>query len=389
MTNRMKLIAPLCLSAFLFTTLHALAATVVVGSCVPSKASYHSLNDAVQGAPTGSTIQVCPGVYAEQVVINKSLTLKGVVSGNGANPIIVPPAGGLLNNAYALAGSRFWGQGTPFAAQVVIQGGSIVSLINLALDATGANITACDPVVVGVLVQDASATLNEVAVNNQHIPCSATGSGAGVLSQNDSASATTITVKNSTFVNASQAFEADGTANTSTLANNSFVGSPDSNFNAISISDGYSTIQGNSISNFNYPPGGTDINSAAYGVFLACVPGATVVNNDVASTQVGIYALNGCTTAAVSITGNTVSNAQIIAIDAGGTNGLVQNNDIRTSQTAVRFPGGSSNTVQNNTINDTCAAFGSNPAAGTNSILNNTIANAINLTIVNSTGLCP
>jgi len=92
----------------------------------------------------------------------------------------------------------------------------------------------------------------------------------------------------------------------------------------------------------------------------------------------------------VSITGNTVSNAQIIAIDAGGTNGLVQNNDIRTSLTAIRFPGGSSgNTVQNNTINDTCGAFGSNPAAGTNSILDNTIANAINLTIVNTTGLCP
>ena len=390
MTYRTSLIALICLSALLVATVPALAATVVVGTCMPSKITFNSLTEAVQGAPAGSTIQVCPGIYAEQIIINKSLTLKGLTSGNGANPVIMPPASGLVNNAFSSTTNSFWGFGTPFAAQILIQGGADVTLTGIALDATGFNIATCSPVVVGVLVQDASATLNQVAVKNQFTPCSASSSGIGVLTQNDASSATTSTVKNSTFVNAGQAFESDGASNTSTLTNNSFAGNPASNSNAISILSGNSTIQGNTISNFNYPLAGTNFSAAAWGIYLSCVPGSSVVNNHIATTQVGIYALNGCTTTAVSMTGNEISDAQFMAIYAGGTNGLVQGNDIRTSQTAIRLPGGSAgNTIQNNTINDTCAAFGFNPAAGANTFLNNTVANAINLNLVNTTALCP
>ena len=69
---------------------------------MPSKVRFDSLTDAVQGVPAGSTILVCPGVYAEQVVINRSLTLKGQTIGNSAYPVIVPPAGGLLGNCRTL-----------------------------------------------------------------------------------------------------------------------------------------------------------------------------------------------------------------------------------------------------------------------------------------------
>jgi Periplasmic copper-binding protein (NosD) len=390
MTNRIRLIAPACFVVALAASVPALSSTVVVGTCMPNKVSFDSLTDAVQGVPTGSTIQVCPGAYAEQLVISKSLTLKGITVGNGAYPVVKPPAGGLVNNAYGLAGSGFWGQGTPFAAQILIQGGASVTLTNIAIDATGSNISSCDPVVVGVLVQDSSATLNGVAVKNQLNPCANPAVGVGVLTQNDSPSATTITVKNTTFVNAGQSFEADGAANTSTLTNNSFAGNPTTSYNAISIETGNSTIQGNTISNFSYPPASADPNAAAYGIYLSCVPGATVTNNEIATTQVGIFVQNGCTTTAVSVTNNKISDAQLIGIDAGGTNGLIQGNDIRTAQTAIRIPGGSAgNIIQNNTINDACAAIGSNPAAGANTILTNSVSNAINLTLVNSTGLCP
>ncbi len=390
MTYRTNLIALICLSALLVATVPALAATVVVGTCMPSKITYNSLAEAVQGAPAGTTIQVCPGIYAEQIIINKSLTLKGLTSGNGANPVIMPPASGLVNNAFSSTANSFWALGTPFAAQIVIQGGADVTLAGIALDATGFNIATCSPIVVGVLVQDASATLNQVAVKNQFNPCSASGSGIGVLNQNDSSIATTMTVKNTTFANAGQAFESDGAGNTSTLTNNSFAGNPANNSNAISILSGNSTIQGNTISNFNYPPAGTNFNVGAFGIYLSCVPGSSVVNNHIATTQLGIYALNGCTTTAVSITGNDISDTQFMAIYAGGTNGLIQGNDIRSSQTAIRLPGGSAgNTIQNNTINDTCAAFGSNPAAGANTIGTNTVTNATNLTLVNTTALCP
>jgi hypothetical protein len=389
MSKHIRFVAPLCFSALLAAAVPGFGATVVVGSCVPSKVTFSSITEAVQGAPAGSTIQICPGVYAEQIVISKALTLKGIQSGNGANPVIRPPASGLVTNGYGLAGSSFWALGAPLAAQIVIMGGADVTVTNLALDATGLNIVGCSPVAVGVLVQDASATLSGLAVKNQFNPCVATGVGVGVLSQNDSATASTVTVKNTTFVNSGQAFEADGANNTSTVANSSFAGSQPSNFNAISIVNGSSTIQGNTISNFNYPPAGTDVNSASYGIFLSCVPGGSVVNNHIAGTQLGIYVLNGCTSTAVSITGNEVSDS-FVGIDAGGNNGLVQGNDIRTSVTAIRFPGGSTgNTVQNNTINDVCAAFGSNPAAGANAIGNNNVMNAANVTFVSTTPACP
>lgn len=92
----------------------------------------------------------------------------------------------------------------------------------------------------------------------------------------------------------------------------------------------------------------------------------------------------------VSVTGNTIYNAFYIGIDVGETNGLIQGNDIRNTMTAIRIPGSSAgNTIQNNNINDACAASGSNPAAGVNTIGTNTIANAQNVALVNTTALCP
>lgn len=371
----------------------AFAATVAVGTCMPGRVSFDSLTDAVQGVPAGSTILVCPGTYAEQIVINRSLTLKGITNGNSGLPVLVPPTGGLVANATGLNLSSFF-SGTPMAAQIVITGGVTVTLNGLALDATGYNLPTCFPVVVGVLIQDSSVTLAGMAIKNQletgPPPCPATGNGTGVLAQNDTGLALTVNVHDSTFINAAQAFESDGAGNTSNVSNNSFVGNPASNANAISIVSGNSTIQGNSISDFNYPSERINFNAAAFGVYLECVPGGTVASNTISSTQVGIDLENGCPTSAVSVTGNKIADASFIGIYAGSLNGLVQGNDIKTTQTAIRIPANSAgNTIQNNNINDTCAAFGANPTAGVNNILNNTVFNAINLAIVNTTALCP
>lgn len=395
-----------CLFLVLIAATPAFSATVAVGTCLPGKVSFDSLTDAVQGVPPGSTILVCPGVYAEQIVINKSLTLKGQTSGNSAYPVIMPPPGGLVANAFGLSGSGFFALGTPFSAQVVIENGANVTIMDMAVDATGFNHPTCFPTVVGILIQDASATLTRVAVKNQldngpSCPAvifgltgvtGAGGLGIGVLAQNDSLNATTVVVRASTFANSGQSFESDGANNTSTLTNNSFAGNPGSFWNAISIFNGNSTIQNNTISNFNYPPAGNNnISLASIGIFMICVTGGTVANNNISTSQLGIYLQSPtCPTTGVSITGNDVSDAQIIGINVGQTNGVVQSNDIRSTQTAIRLPGAAAgNTIQGNTINDACAAFGSSPAAGVNTLLNNTISNALNLAIVNTTALCP
>lgn len=391
MKIRFSMISQLCCLLVLLGSVPALAATVVVGTCMPIKVSYDSLTDAVQGVPPGSTIQVCPGTYAEQVVIDRSLILKGIVNGNSAYPVIVPPAGGLTTNATALNNSPFF-PNSAIAAQVVVQSGVNVTINGLALDATASS-PICNAIVVGVLVQDSSAAFTDVAIKNQiqigPPPCLSAARGAGILAQNDTTVAQTIKVQNSTFVSTGEGIESDGAANNATVTNNSFTGNSASNENAISIITGNSTIQGNTIADYNYPPAGTDVNNASFAIFMNCTPGGTVANNHISSSQVGIYLQPGCGIA-VSATGNDISGASLIGIEVSGTNGVFQGNDIRSSLTAIRFAGSAAgNTIQNNTINDACAAFGSHPAAGTNTLLNNKVFNATNLAIVNTTALCP
>jgi pectin methylesterase-like acyl-CoA thioesterase len=63
---------------------HAMASTLKVGTCVISQESYDAsahfatIQAAVNAASPGSTVLVCPGTYAEQVVITQPLTLRGV-----------------------------------------------------------------------------------------------------------------------------------------------------------------------------------------------------------------------------------------------------------------------------------------------------------------------
>jgi hypothetical protein len=293
-------------------------------------------------------------------------------------------------NAYGLNVPSFWGQGWGFAAQILIQGGADVTLSDLTLDARS---TSCSyATFVGVMMQDASASLNEVSVKNQGQMAGCIPFGVGVLSQNDTASTTTIAVKGSTFVNTNQAFEADGANIISTVTDNSFLSNPSTNSNAISILSGNATIQSNDISDFNYPPAGTNINNAAYGIYLTCGAGGTaswtVSGNVIENSQVGIMAACG-TLGAESLTNNSISNAPLIGIFASGTNGLVQGNHIRSTMTAIRFPAGAINLVENNVINDACAAYGFDPAAGTTTLNGNTIFNAVNVSLVNTTQLCP
>jgi pectin methylesterase-like acyl-CoA thioesterase len=87
---------PLC-GLFIVTLLvivvpAALASTVVVGTCLQNYQIYSTISQAVSSVPSGSTVLVCPGVYAEQVTVTQPLTLRGVNSANTANPTIIVPA---------------------------------------------------------------------------------------------------------------------------------------------------------------------------------------------------------------------------------------------------------------------------------------------------------
>lgn len=109
-------------------------------NCWPQVAGplYPTIQSAITAIPIApnavNTIIVCPGVYPEQVVITKNVTITGALrdgtdpaseNGNSAEAKIVVPDGGLVARAF----------GTGYiAAQVVAQNIVDVNLINLTID---------------------------------------------------------------------------------------------------------------------------------------------------------------------------------------------------------------------------------------------------------------
>jgi hypothetical protein len=384
----------------LITATSAFAATVAVGTCQPGKISFDALDDAVNGVPDGSTILVCPGIYQEQIKITKNLTLKGVSNGNSSLVAIVPPPGGPSGNAFSLFEPvSFFGGGTPFAAQVFVTSGANVTISGITIDGQGPITANCYPMIIGVLVQDASLTLTSSVVKNQLQtgpgpgPCFFIGAnGVGVFAQNDSLTATTVNITNSAFSNSGMSYESDGASNTSTLTTNTFIGSPASDGNALSLFNGFVTVKGNSFTSFTFSPiPNNNFNLAAYAMLLECNQGGSVINNTISNSQGGVvFAFPNCPTTGVYVQNNIISDASFIGIQVAETNGTITGNTINNTQTAIRLPNGSDgNTITGNKINGTCAAFGSSPLSGTNLISPNTITSALNLQITNNTGLCP
>jgi parallel beta-helix repeat protein len=114
---------------------NAFATAVAVGpsTCKPSLVHFSTIQAAVNAVPFGTTIDVCPGNYPEQVVISQPLTLTGVTDGTGNAAVITVPGGGLLLQN---------GTSTSFgavAAQLMIENTVGVTINNLTVDGTGAS----------------------------------------------------------------------------------------------------------------------------------------------------------------------------------------------------------------------------------------------------------
>ena len=82
---------------FLLVAQPLFAGTYYVGSC--KKGAFNTIGDAIAAAPAGSTINVCPGLYIEQLVISKAVNLHGICVGNSCQSTVATPSGGLLTTS--------------------------------------------------------------------------------------------------------------------------------------------------------------------------------------------------------------------------------------------------------------------------------------------------
>lgn len=301
-------------------SLNVSASTVVVTppNTTPCKnvASYATISLAVSSVPAGSLIYICPGTYAEQVVITKKLNLEGV-AGNGAvagaavgsnNPVIVSPAGGVLVNSNDLYGSP---NGQPTAAQILVQTPSnalatpiVVNISNITVDGSNNGLSSCATDLVGIYYQNASGTVNHVTTRYQELGPSDFGCQDGLAIYAQSGYGTggtgTVIIENSSVHDYDKnGITADGTGMMATINGNYIVGigaTPLIGQNGIQLSDGAAgKIQNNIVTDDVYV-NASDCFTDNTGCYSA--------------TGILLYDSGGTSASHVTISGNTVSNTQ-------------------------------------------------------------------------------
>jgi hypothetical protein len=267
----MKTRALLLLSLFFpFLTISLHASDVQVGNCLSGVTSYGSITSAIQAVPAGSTVNVCPGTYFEQLTIVKSLTLQGVETLGPGFPQLLSPPNGLIRNVT----SPTYGS---IAAQVGITGAEVnVKNLNITntTGALGCPVGTNGQFEVGVYYLQSSGTLSHVDAYGE-VPG---GCGIGILAESTK-SAQSVTVQNSTVFN----FDLIGIA-------------------AVNFSPGTlrESVKGNYIQTGTTPQ---TANSSTIGIAPGGGTSATITGNVIQVQAIGIKASTDTDT---TVSGNTI-----------------------------------------------------------------------------------
>jgi hypothetical protein len=365
----------------------ASASAVVVGNC-KNLVTFSTIQAAVNAVPSGSTVNVCPGTYAEQVTITKKLTLTGVQAGTADAAVVVPPSGGLVQN-----GSDVFGN--PVAAQIFVASTTgAVTVSHLTVDGTGNNLSGCGaPTLEGIYFQNTAGTISGNTVRNHYQTDYADFGGC----QNGLAiNVESVTSANSISIasNSVRSYQKNGITATGAatgagsqgpvmnISGNYIVGlgATAMNWQGVYLSQGTAAengvqvgfgasgkVTGNTVSdNIWGQDTSTDTGDAASGILVYASTGITVSGNGVNSSQFGIVAVTDPTYGpadSTSITTNRISGTQLFdAIDVCSNSNTVQTNTIYGStESGVHFDdacgSGNNNTATGNTINEACAGI--------------------------------
>ena len=119
-------------------------------------AQYHTIAEALAASNPGDEIRVCPGVYAEQVVLTQAVRLTGISFGT-AQPIIRPTA--LPETRPSLLG------GNPVTGAIIVDNES-VRITNLEIDLSNTAVTTCLPFLTGVYLRRANGSVEGTKIEN-------------------------------------------------------------------------------------------------------------------------------------------------------------------------------------------------------------------------------
>ena len=143
-------------------TVHCVGVVVTnAASCPPASGadSHLTIQDAVNHADPGETVFVGTGIFPEQVLITKPLTLEG----DGATLTHIQP-GGVTDNTTSLF------SGAPIAAILLVDGTTGVAASDLTIDGSIAAFNACSPGYVGIFYRASSGVIQATRVTHIHHP---------------------------------------------------------------------------------------------------------------------------------------------------------------------------------------------------------------------------
>jgi|SRR5579863_4501323 len=308
---------------------------------------FFSIQDAVNQVPAGSTINVCPGTYDEQVVISQPLTLRGVSynnsSGNSSQVVIALPSTGLTTTSSIEFGT--------VAAQVQVTAGP-VKISNITVDGTS-GVSGCPgPVPLGIFYSSGSSgTVSEVETRNQ--PC-----GIGIGAENGSGATESVAIENNNITAGYMGIFACSEETPSTLTvsiKSNYVGPGE--FGIVPYCNVAGSVSGNVVSwagtgiyagSPSTTVSGNTVISLAGLTGIEVDGGTEISDNTINSGKYGLYLVLPAT-----ITSNHISNSSGYGIffESGSGGTTVKSNIITQTPIGIEFGCISTSTVSGNTIN--------------------------------------
>jgi nitrous oxidase accessory protein NosD len=303
-------------------------------------AAFTRIQEAINAASPGDEIRVCPGTYAEQLSITRSLH---IAADNGA---ILQPAS-MVANASGVSAE-------PIAAAIFVSNAQDVEISGLLIDAAENKIAACSPVLIGILYQNASGRIAHNAVRNTLLTPALEGcqSGDGIVVQSLNGGLSSVSIDS----NSIHAYQKNGiTSNelgtTSQITANVVTGLGPNNSiaqNGIQIGFGaQGAIIRNTVADNIYAPctAPSNCSTNATGILVYAADHVRVEANTVATNQLGIYSGG----AHELLAANRVSASQVFSgIDLAGDDSEVCENEIVSSaESAVLVEANNATVVRN------------------------------------------
>jgi hypothetical protein len=347
------------------------AAIIVVGqnSVLCPGAQFAKIQDAVNAASAGDSIQICPGTYNEQVSITKPLQL------NGNNGAIMRP-NNIVANSTGLA------SGQPIAAIILVQDTTGVIIRNVIVDGVDNGISECAPDLIGVFYRNASGELSHVAVRHVKLNSTLNGcqSGSAVLVQSGNGVNSVVAIEESSIHDYQKnGITANEVGTQVTIEGNVVTGlgpTMGATQNGIQIGFGAAgSIRHNTVANHIWLPC-VSLESCAFksdDILVFQSNGVSVHHNAIGVSQTGIAIVGDLG----QVFDNDVFDSQIFdGVELIGNENKAERNQITHSDQAGVLIAGNENIVQQNTISE--SALGVLKVAGSvgNVIANNSYFNS-------------